>query len=301
MMKIFKKSPDGLTEASLRSRFYGLIKEGNKERVAPWFVKLAFALAASIVALVQIVSSFRPDFKRVVYATVGLPTANVSADEHLNVPLYNAARDRETSSNLGRQKNRPVPVERIQRINLSGLKGIPTGSEASAVLSSGGANGTVIAKLSENLSADGDILLPKGTILYGKGSSNDERLYVQFRKAILPDKTEQKIHAQAFDQKDRMVGLKGKKLSDVAFKIAASSGLIFLSGMADGMKQNMTTDIFGNHRPSVHDAALNGVATATAEQGKRMMDSMNKEEARVEVAVQTPIVVVFGDDSNSGE
>lgn len=301
MIKIFRKSPDGLTQESLRSRFYGLVLEGHKERVAPWFVKLTFALMAVIVALVQIVSSFRPDFKRVVDSTVGLPTANVSPDEHLKLPLYNPAHERELSKYTERQKGRPAQVERIQRISLSGLKGIPTGSEVSAILSSGGANGTVIAKLTENLTADGDILLPKNTVLFGKGSSSDERLYVQFRKAILPDKTEQKIKAQAFDQKDRMVGLKGKKISDVAFKIAASSGLIFLSGMADGLKQNMTTDIFGNRKPSIHDAALNGVATATAEQGKRMMDSMNKEDARVEVAVQTPIVVVFGDDSNSGD
>jgi hypothetical protein len=292
-------SSDELTSASWRGKFYGIIREGHKTRVAPWFLKAFFGFLALIASVLQLISGFKPELQEKIHDNFGIPPSS-STDERLNVPLYDATKD-DRFSNYGSGRKLKMPViQGIQRIRLTTVKGIPTGSEASAILTSGATNGTVVAKLTQDLMADGEVLLPVGTLLFGRGASSDERLFIRFRRAILADKTEIKVKAQAFDSKDRMVGLKGKKMSDVAFKIAASSGLIFLGGLADGMKKTSDLNIYGQtQKPSIQDAALNGIATANVEQGRELMNSMKNSESRVEVKVETPIVVVFGDEQET--
>ncbi len=294
-------SSSELTNASWRGKFYGMIREGHKSRVSPLFLRLSFGAFALIAGVLQVISGFKPELQQKMHNTFGVP-ASSSSDQKLNFPLYDPTkRDRFANDGGSDKKYKPAVIQGIQRIKLSQIKGIPTGSEVSAILTSGATNGTVTAKLTNDLMADGEVLFPTGTLLFGRGSSNDERLFIKFRRAILTDKTEVKVKAQAFDSKDRMVGLKGKKISDMAFKIAASSGLIFLGAVADGMKQSNDVNIFGQvaQKPSLHDAALNGVATASAEQGRALMNSMKNSESRVEVKVETPIVVVFGDDQET--
>ncbi len=295
MSRIYNSEDDSndITDASWRSRFYGFIREGNKTRLAPGFIKIVFGLIAVAAVILQLVSSFKPIARENAEEKFKIPLGS-TADAKLNIPLYDPAKSENRSKDAS--SSRPVIVSGIQRIRLSQIKGVPTGSEVKAILSSGGTNGTVVAKLTEDLMADGEMIFPSRTLLFGRGNSNDERLYIRFRKAILPDKSEVKIKAQAFDMSDRIVGLKGKKISDVAFKIAASSGLIFLGGLADGMKQT-EMNIYGQpQKPSIKDVALNGIATASLEQGRELMNSMKNSEARVEVKSETPIVVVFGDD-----
>lgn len=49
---------------------------------------------------------------------------------------------------------------------------------------------------------------------------------MDFSKAVLPDHTSLKIKSLAYDGGDRILGVKGRKVSDYAFRLAASSGLI---------------------------------------------------------------------------
>jgi hypothetical protein len=188
-----------------------------------------------------------------------------------------------------------LKIEPIKPIRLSQVKEIPSGAEVMAYLSSGASNGLVKAVLSENLKYDGDLILKKGTALIGKGNSSEDRLYIEFTKAISPDKSSLKVKAFAFDKADRIIGLKGKKISDYAFRLAASAGLIFLGGVADGLREDYSSNPFEKRRPTVRDAALNGVSTATMETGKDMMNDLKSREARVEVASSTQVLVIFGD------
>jgi hypothetical protein len=293
---------DWISSHSWRTKFYGLIREGHKERVSPLALKILVGCIATVVATLQIFSGFSSD--SLPHKTPSFEGPRISfgdSDYDLNVPSFDPKKQQaqmmEQEMKLQRQRRTPQVVGKLQTIRLSTIKGVPTGTEAQAVLSSGGTNGTVIAKLKEPVIIDGEVILPVKTVLFGRGSSTEERLFIRFKKAILPDKSEQEIQAQVFDSKDRMVGLKGKKVSDMAFKLAASSGLIFLSGLADGLKTNDSVNIFGPQaRPSVRDAALNGVATATSEQGKGMLESMKNDQARIEVGAETSVIVIFGND-----
>ena len=291
-----------LTDASWRSRFYGLVQEGKKFRVSSAFLRhLAWGIGAVIVGI-QLYASFQPGFKKSAELMFAPPQVRADLDP-LYVPLTMDAR-REAEMDKRRQTSgarvRPLQiVERIKPVNLSGLDGIPAGSEVVAQLVSGGANGMIKAQLVDSLKALGEALLPKGTVLIGKGSSSDDRLYIAFRRAILPDKTEMKIRAIAYDEKDRIIGLKGKKVSDYAFKLATSAGLIFLGGMADGMRDDYSSSPLIQKRPTMRDAALNGVSTSTADLSREMMDSMKNAQERVVVEHSTRLIVIFGDSDAS--
>lgn len=286
---------------SWRTKFYGLIHEGHKQRVSPLALKVLVCCLASVIAALQIFSGFNDSATKMSISIEGPRISFGSSDANLKIPAFDPKKQQNQINEQQRilRKQSSPAIKRLQAIKLSSLRGVPTGTEALAVLSSGGANGTVVAKLKDSVIVDGEIILPARTILFGQGTSSDERLFIRFKKAILPDKSEQEIQAQVFDSKDRMVGLKGKKVSDMAFKIATSSGLIFLGGLADGLKSNNSVNIFGPQaKPSVRDAALNGVGVATSEQGKQMLESMRNEQARIEVKAETPVIVIFGNDAN---
>jgi|GEM_PF-5268741 len=191
----------------------------------------------------------------------------------------------------------PAPSEeRIQAISLSDhTQGIPAGSEVKGILKSGGANGMVKVVTTEALSVDGDQVLPVGTTVMGQGASNDERLFIVFRRAITPDRNQIKIHALAFDDSDRMLGLKGKKISNYAFQLTAGSGLLFLGGMADGMRGDNSSSPFEKKRTTARDAALNGVTVSTSDLSRDVMEGMRNQQSRVEVAHSTPLIIIFGD------
>jgi type IV secretory pathway VirB10-like protein len=190
-------------------------------------------------------------------------------------------------------------LERIKTVSFSSHEGVPAGTEAMVVLTSGGANGMVKATLSEGLKSQGDVLLPQGTAFLGSGSSSEDRLFIAFKKAILPDHSVMKIKALAYDKDDRILGVKGKRVSDYAFRLAASSGLIFLGGMADGMREEVNLNVGERRRPSVRDAALSGVATATDDVGKDMLEKMKSQDSRVEVAHSTSVLIIFDDATDN--
>lgn len=305
MSKNFERDEaEWISSHSWRTKFYGLIQEGHKERVSPVALKVLVGCIAVVIATLQIFSGVTSDTtKKTVTSFEGTKITFENSDVNLKIPVFDPQKqgeqEIERERSLQRQRQAPPIVGKLQTIRLSTLKGVPTGTEVQAILSSGGTNGTVIARLKEPVMVDGEVLLPARTVLFGRGTSSEDRLFIRFKKAILPDKTEQIVQAQVFDSNDRMVGLKGKKVSDTAFKLAASSGLIFLSGLADGFKTNDSVNIFGPQpKPNVHDAALNGVATATSEQGKQMLESMKNDRARIEVGAETSVIVIFGNDGN---
>ena len=263
------------------------LKEGNKNKLNTKSLKVVSVLVSLSVLIYQLFSSSTP-------VDVGTSQsfqipASQSVTTMAEPPVY-----KEGYSYQQRTKGsyKPVTAERIKSISFSRSDQIPTGTEVKALLSSGGSNGMIKATLSEPLTVDGDTIAEKGSILYGQGTSSEERLYVSFTKLIRRDKSEVKIKAQAFDFKDRILGLKGSKVGDYAFKIAASSGLFFLSGMAEGLQA--PTNAMMPQRKSMRDAALQGVAQATVEQGREMINNMNNK-AVIEVKHSTPVIVIFDD------
>lgn len=289
----------GLTRESWRPKFYGLIKEGHKARVSPMALKIGIFILSLLVLGGQILMSWNVGSGVKKESVLKIPSLTSNQESFHVPPVTNAAHERALEAERIRSASRGrgilMKIEPIKPIRLSQVKDIPSGAEVMTYLSSGASNGLVKAVLSENLKYDGDLLLKKGTTLIGKGNSSEDRLYIQFTRAISPDKSTMKVKAFAFDRSDRMMGLKGKKISDYAFKLATSAGFIFLGGVADGMIEDYSSNLFEKRKPTMRDAALNGVSNATMETGKDMMNDLKSREARIEVASKTPVLVIFGD------
>lgn len=270
------------------------LKEGSKNRLNTKSLKIISILLSVVVLIFQLFSSTSPiEIKDAESFSVPMSEVAGSINEP---PVYNEGYSNAEKNHQGKN-SKPLIVEKIRSISFSKTDKVPTGTEISALLSSGGSNGAVKATLSEPLSVDGETVAERGSVLYGRGNSSEERLYIVFSKLIKKDKTEIKIKAQAFDSKDRIIGLKGSKVGDYAFKIAASSGLFFLGGVAEGLQAPMNTMM--PQRKSMRDSALQGVAQATVEQGREIMNNMNNK-AVIEVKHSTPITVIF-DDGESNE
>ena len=181
----------------------------------------------------------------------------------------------------------------IQVLNFANAKEIPPGAEGKAVLLTGATNGLIKARLTEPVKVDGVSLLDAGVLLIGQGRSTEERLYVDFRKAVFRDGKSVSISAQAYDASDTIVGLKGSRVGDATLKLAASSGLNFLSGMAVGLEAPAYNQYGMPVKPSVGSAALNGVSTAASEQAKTYMEQIKNRPPIIEVPAGTVFTVTF--------
>lgn len=182
---------------------------------------------------------------------------------------------------------------KINVVSFVGSGAIPPGAEAKAVLLSGATNGMIKAQLTEPLKVDGVSLLESGILLIGEGQSSDERLFVRFSKAVFKNGKFVRVSAQGYDVSDKILGLKGSRVGDYTMKLAASSGLYFLSGLASGMKSEEVLLPGQAHKPTLNDAALSGVSTAASEQAKQYLEQMKNKGPVIEVPAGTVFTVTF--------
>lgn len=182
---------------------------------------------------------------------------------------------------------------KIKVLTLRGLSEIPIGSEAKAILVSGGTDGMIKARLTQPLIADGEPIVPENSILFGKGKSGDERLYVEFSKVIFPTGDSYSILAQAFDQSDKIQGLKGSVVGSRSKKMGMAMGLGLLGGMADGLRETSGSSFFIAQKPSMRDAALGGASRAALDQSATYLEEMKKSPNIIEVKSGSEFFIII--------
>ncbi len=269
--------------------YFELKKDGLKASSA----KRVFWFLATLVLLATITPQLVSERNRQELAEEIRAQERPDSNPQMQIPSIqnespNSSRGRGDYGSLRGKK----PVTKIKSIDLRAMTEPPPGAEVTAILVSGGANGTVKVKTTQDLVLNDESYAQAGSLLIGTGSSTDRRLYVTFNRIVSPEGKTKNIFAQAYDFKDRIRGLKGKKVSDQIFKIATSSALIFLSGLSESMQESQGTGVLAGQRKSLRDAALGGVAQASSEHGKRMLDEMNND-SQIEVQKETELVVIF--------
>ena len=187
-------------------------------------------------------------------------------------------------------KMRLTPINVLSFFN---DKKIPPGAEAKATLLTGATNGLIKARLIEPLKVDGVSILEAGVLLMGQGRSTEDRLYIQFAKAIFREGKFIPISAQAYELSDSIVGLKGSRVGDIGLKLAASTGLYFMSGMAAGLETPTIAETGRPRQPTTRDAALNGVSQAASENAKSYMQDIKQRPPMIEVKAGTVFSVTF--------
>ena len=238
-------------------------------------------------------------------------TPGPSSGSHFDVPALNAGTEKRFSFPDARDSNGDLLALKLDKksdekkkqarvtypgpqVILRNFDGkIPDGTEVKAKLISGATNGRVKAVITENISIRGDILMESGTILIGDGSSTEERLNIQFKKAVFRDGSTAAIEAQAFDLSDSILGLKGSKLNSQAGRLAASIGLNFVGGMSLGLT---SSDFQNGQLPPgerAKNALLTGTSAAAMEEGQNMMNESKSKAIVIEVPKDTEFFVAF--------
>ena len=181
---------------------------------------------------------------------------------------------------------------KIKVFSLRSLSEIPVGSEVTATLESGATDGIVKARLTSPLLVDGEPLLPENAILFGKGKSSEERLFVEFTRVIFPGGESFPIRAQAFDVSDKILGLKGAIVGTRTKKMAAAMGFGFLGGMAGALQDTSGSVFISGKKHTTRDAALAGASKAALDQSQAYIEDMKKSPNIIEVKAGTALVVI---------
>lgn len=208
--------------------------------------------------------------------------------------------ERDLTNVIARQRVDSSLLGKIKVVSLRGTSELPIGSEMHAVLASGASDGIVKATLTESLNVDSESLLPERTVLFGKGRSGNERLFIEFNKAILPTGESYPIRGQAFDGEDRILGLKGTLVGTRTKKMAGAMAFGFLGGMAEGL-QTSGGSFLAPRKPSVRDAALSGASRAALGQSEAYMDEIKNSPNTIEVKVGTRIIVITDEPKGTSD
>lgn len=190
---------------------------------------------------------------------------------------------------------------RIRVFNLRRTSEIPVGSEAKAVLESGATDGIVKAKLASALMVDGEPILPEGATLFGRGKSMEERLFVEFQKAVFPGGESFPIRGQAFDIGDKILGLKGSVVGRRTKKMGMAVGFGVLGGMTDALQETSGSSFFGHQKRSVRDAALAGASKAALDQSQVYLEEMKNSPNIIEVKKGTEFYLIIDEPKRKEE
>lgn len=219
----------------------------------------------------------------------------------ISFPIYTKEEDRKISD----QKNVAVATqttgdEESQKKTRPGIgiilrssgKKIPPGTYGVAVLLSGASNQFVRAELTDAVKVAGETLIPQGAVLVGQGTSSEERLYINFKQAVLRDGSAIAIDAKACDMDDQVVGVKGNQVGNKTLKLGAAIALNFASGLSQGLQETEVKGGVAVRKADPKNALLNGASSAALEESKNLMTDIRSDN-EIEVAVGEKICVLF--------
>lgn len=271
-------------------------KEGKKLRLKPKVLKIG---SVAIFILVTATSGyFAPETTRYDDSAIDPEISHTDSDK---VTILNyldtvkkESRDKvEAQQRAWRRQAKSVKVAKLTVVSRAGIDKIPPGSEVEAILLTGATDGTIKARLKDDLEAAGELFLPEGTTLIGLGASGDDRLAIGFHTAVFEDGTTQKISAVVYDIQTKIIGLAGPKLGRRAIKMAMSTGLHFVAGVSQGLQEVEVKDGVAVQKSSLKNALLQGAGLAAVEQSKEMMEELKDKQAQIFVKAGTSILVVF--------
>lgn len=191
-----------------------------------------------------------------------------------------------------RRPQKPVRYSGLQVVARTTKLIVPPGRMVKAKLLSGASNGPVRAKLLDDIEVDGEVLMDAGAIVVGNGSSTEERLMIRFNQLVAGAKVYQ-IQAQACDEEDQVVGLKGSTVGNHALKLAAGIGLNFAGGASMALQESDVKGGVEVKKSSMKNALLNGAAQASLEQARNMMSDLKSQQPVIEVPAEHEFFLMF--------
>jgi len=229
---------------------------------------------------------------------VGIASAPVNSPEmRIEVPMASPALIAIQKNNAnGNRITYMPPKNRINVTNLRSSLSLPVGTEGKAILVSGGTDGLVKARILKPVLMDNEPVIPENSVLIGVGKSGEDRLFIEFQKIVLPTGETYKVRAQAFENEDKVQGIKGSIVGTRSKKMMMAMGLGFLGGMADGMRENTSGSYFSTQKPTTRDAALSGASKAALDQSEAYLEEMKKSPNIIQVKSGTEFYFIVDEE-----
>jgi len=142
-------------------------------------------------------------------------------------------------------------------------------------------------------SRDGSAELPRGTLLLGKVNSQgkDEKVFIDFHEAILPEGKSIKLTAIALDPKDYSTGLSGEIQSEAKNRTLSVMGLSALSVAGGVLTEKESMGQYSvEAKASAKNALLAGVSKAAEVEAIRLQGQTEMQDY-VQVEAGTAIIV----------
>jgi hypothetical protein len=163
---------------------------------------------------------------------------------------------------------------------------IPPGTYVKAKLVTGGSDGPVKAVLVESLRVGGQVVVPKGAVLVGTGSSTEDRLMIDLRKIIFQSGKVINASAIACDPSDQMPGILGSNVNSRALSLAGAIGLNFAAGFSADQNED-------EQNPSIKERIQTGAVLAALEEGKRLSEQAKNTKPRIEIKRNHKFLILF--------
>jgi hypothetical protein len=228
-------------------------------------------------------------------SSIPSPAFDGSENSSWSEIFYNRAQDPKNQRNK-KSVGMALKLTGPKLISRSTKLVIPPGTEGHAILVSGATNGLSKAKVLEEILVNGETIIPAGAMIVGQGSSTEDRLFIHFSKVVLEDGTVSSIQAEACDDADKTVGLKGSQVSGHMMRVAAGAGLNFLAGASTALED--TTGLNGTvvTQPTMRNAILNGTAKSAIDESNEIASKYKNAPPALEVKAGTKLYLLFGDN-----
>ncbi len=140
--------------------------------------------------------------------------------------------------------------------------------------------------------------IPKNSVLFGKASSRDNRLFMNFNRLVTPDGRELPLQAEALDPRDFRSGVTGTRHGRTGLKIAAGLGASMIEGLTHTLaKKESVGGIYGGVevRSKLSDAALVGISKAAGQEAERHAREAQEEAQREYLTLEanTALIIVL--------
>lgn len=283
---------EGKAKKTFLENFSYIRREANQGR--------RFKIAGIAMALIAIgISFFRGEPEREIESSVPMSVPSIGETQvdptKRDYSRIEDAKQMDADGRRPRMGGIPLKLSGPKLISRSRNVQIPPGTLVRAELVMGASNGSVKAVLIDDLRVNGETLIAAGSTILGRGSSTEDRLFVAFTKVLHKDGDISRVAAEAADQSDKTMGLKGSKVASRAIKLGANVGLKFLSGASQALQE--TEGQYGAtiKKPTMRNALLNGAAEAALEESNQIASEYKNSAFVIEVKAGTEFFIFFAD------
>jgi hypothetical protein len=191
-------------------------------------------------------------------------------------------------SGKGSRKSRGIAV-----ISTTDLSMVEEGAMVSGILLTSASDSRVVALIEEPIPLKNSRSHPGGIRLFGRGTIRNDRLMIEFDRAIEATGQTHKIKAHAFDPESLREGLAGDKYQRWLVRFVGTLGLKLTEALIEEWSRSARSNQPQDIQQLAEEALRRGGKLTAAEEGQAGLNSALESTANIDISGGTPIMIMF--------